>query len=127
MSDVEKASRELVTISYSLRCIKTAKFKQREGCILIQGKTNLQKEPGETGQKSQQVQNSKRMGPPVTIKLRDRHGPEPKRNWTVRSGEEKLKHSSPASYTHKRSSAFFSGQTQGQELRPAQPLATAAF
>lgn len=108
-SDMEKASSELVTIPYSLRGIKSRKFKQTQGCILMQGKTNSQQALGETGQKSKQVQNGlhrwKENRSTSDYKTPRKTQPRTQRNRIARSWEETLKHrlTSPASYTHKHS------------------------
>lgn len=106
MSDVEKVRSELVTVPYSFRGINSRKFKQTEGCISTQGKTNLQHEFRETGQKSKQVQ--KGYMDRENRSIRDyttprQTQPQTRRNRIARSWEETLEPrlTSPASYTQK--------------------------
>lgn len=115
---MEKASGELVTISYSLRGIKAASLSKQKDASWCNAKIicnrNWEWQVRSLSSFKMDYTDGKRTGPPLTIKHQDRHSPKPGRNQIARSWEETLKHRlTSASYTHKHSQAFFSGQTQG--------------
>ena len=99
----------------------------------MQGKTNLQQEFGKTGHKPKQVQNGlqrwKEHRSTSEYKTWRQTQPRTRRNWIARSWEETLKHrlTPPASYTHKHSEVFFSGQSQGTRTQASLAVGYSSF